>query len=126
MRRGRRLRSFACAAFVIALCTSAALAQETRGSITGTVPDSTGVVVAGAAIKPVNTGTDMLFTAETNSAGQYPAYRQIDNNIYPYWQTLYYAPWLQDDMKLTKRLTINIGFGWDYTARLPIRMVRGI
>src|SRR4051812_16336020 len=71
MRTRRKLRSSAYAAFVVALCTSAALAWETRGSISGTVTDSTCAVVAGDAIKLVNTGTDMLFTAETTSAGLY-------------------------------------------------------
>ena len=46
----------------------------------------------------------------------YPASGQIDNNIYPYYQTLYYAPWVQDDIKLTKRLTINLGLRWDYNG----------
>lgn len=45
-----------------------------------------------------------------------PASGQVDNNIYPYWQTLYYAPWVQDDIKVTKRLTVNLGLRWDYNG----------
>ena len=43
----------------------------------------------------------------------YPASGRIDNNVYPYYQTLYYAPWIQDDFKVTRKLTINLGLRWD-------------
>lgn len=31
------------------------------------------------------------------------------------WQP-YYAPWVQDDWKVTKNLTLNLGFRWDFQA----------
>ncbi len=37
----------------------------------------------------------------------------IDNNFYPTFRWNYYAPWFQDDWKLTDRLTLNLGFRWD-------------
>jgi hypothetical protein len=43
----------------------------------------------------------------------YPSGGRIDDKVDPYWQTLYYAPWIQDDIKLTRRLTINLGLRWD-------------
>ncbi len=43
----------------------------------------------------------------------YPASGLVDNNVFPYFQTLYYAPWIQDDIKLTRKLTINLGLRWD-------------
>jgi hypothetical protein len=43
----------------------------------------------------------------------FPQSGLIDNNVFPYWQTLYYAPWIQDDIKLTPKLTINVGLRWD-------------
>jgi hypothetical protein len=38
---------------------------------------------------------------------------QVDNNFFPQFQWSYYAPWVQDDWKLTDRLTLNLGFRWD-------------
>ncbi len=40
---------------------------------------------------------------------------QIDNQTRPYYEWVYYAPWIQDDIKLTRRLTVNLGLRWDYT-----------
>ena len=37
----------------------------------------------------------------------------IDNNFYPTFRWNYYAPWIQDDWKLTDRLTLNLGLRWD-------------
>jgi hypothetical protein len=40
----------------------------------------------------------------------------IDNNFYPTFRWNYYAPWFQDDWKLTDRLTLNLGFRWDLNS----------
>lgn len=40
----------------------------------------------------------------------------IDNNVKPYFEWIYYAPWIQDDIKVTRRLTLNLGLRWDYTV----------
>ncbi len=40
----------------------------------------------------------------------------IDNNVKPYFEWIYYAPWIQDDIKVTRRLTLNLGLRWDYTS----------
>ena len=37
----------------------------------------------------------------------------IDNNFYPTLRWNYYAPWFQDDWRVTNRLTLNLGFRWD-------------
>ncbi len=37
----------------------------------------------------------------------------IDNNFYPTLRWNYYAPWVQDDWRLTDRLTLNLGLRWD-------------
>ncbi|MBI4875402.1 MAG: TonB-dependent receptor [Acidobacteria bacterium] len=41
---------------------------------------------------------------------------QIDNQTRPYYQWIYYAPWVQDDIKLARRLTLNVGLRWDYSS----------
>ncbi len=40
----------------------------------------------------------------------------IDNNFYPTFRWNYYAPWVQDDWKLTDRLTLNLGLRWDLNS----------
>ena len=40
----------------------------------------------------------------------------IDNNFYPTFRWNYYAPWVQDDWKLTDRLTLNLGLRWDFNS----------
>jgi hypothetical protein len=42
-----------------------------------------------------------------------PASGSINNIAEPFWQWVYYAPWIQDDFKVTRRLTVNLGFRWD-------------
>jgi hypothetical protein len=42
-----------------------------------------------------------------------PAGGAIDNNFYPTFRWNYYAPWVQDDWKVTNRLTLNLGLRWD-------------
>jgi hypothetical protein len=45
----------------------------------------------------------------------YAASGNVDNNPQPYYQWVYYAPWIQDDFKISRRLTLNLGLRWDYT-----------
>ena len=40
----------------------------------------------------------------------------IENNFYPTLQWNYYAPWFQDDWRLTDRLTLNLGLRWDLNS----------
>ncbi|MDX1984425.1 MAG: carboxypeptidase-like regulatory domain-containing protein [Bryobacteraceae bacterium] len=49
------------------------LAQDTRGSISGTVTDAQAAVVAGAAVTVANTGTGALTRLTTNASGYYEA-----------------------------------------------------
>jgi hypothetical protein len=45
-----------------------------------------------------------------------PASGAIDNNFYPTFRWKYYAPWAQDDWKVTNRLTLNVGVRWDFNS----------
>src|ERR1700723_1364501 len=46
-------------------------AQQILGAITGTVKDVTGAAVPGAAVKAINTATNLEVTAKTESNGSY-------------------------------------------------------
>jgi hypothetical protein len=46
----------------------------------------------------------------------YAASGNVDNNVKPYFEWIYYAPWIQDDIKITRRLTLNLGLRWDYST----------
>ena len=67
MKMNRPLR----AVVIIALCASAASAQEFRGAITGTVTDTTGAAVAGANIEARDIDTNTVVKTTTNTSGSY-------------------------------------------------------
>jgi len=57
-----------------------------------------------------------------------PASGSVDRNIDPSYSNFYYALFLQDDLKVNSKLTLNLGLRWDYeTPRWERfnRMVRG-
>ena len=44
-----------------------------------------------------------------------PATGEVINLVKPYYSWKYYAPWIQDDIKVSRRLTINLGLRLDLT-----------
>ncbi len=42
----------------------------------------------------------------------------IDNNVLPDYTWSFVAPWVQDDWKINNRLTLNVGFRWDFNGPL--------
>ena len=58
-------------ALVLGLCCSAVFAQSGAGSIQGTVTDSTGAVIPGAAVHVVNNATAVANDTRTNGVGFY-------------------------------------------------------
>ena len=42
----------------------------------------------------------------------------------PFYQWLYYAPWVQDDYKITSKLALNLGLRWDITSPVTERFNR--
>jgi hypothetical protein len=59
---------FVCLAF---LAIYSLLAQSTTGTLTGTVRDVTGAVIAGAELRIINVGTGTALTTKTNGEGDY-------------------------------------------------------
>ncbi len=55
----------------VLLMALAAVAQTDRGTITGTVSDSTGAVIPGASIEAKNIGTGAVYTAGSSETGNY-------------------------------------------------------
>lgn len=47
-----------------------------------------------------------------------PASGFIDNNVLPNYLWSFVAPWVQDDWKISSKLTVNGGFRWDFNAPL--------
>jgi len=76
------------------------------------------------------TGRDYLVQDATSGVGTasfllgYAASGSVANVAQPYFQWIYYAPWIQDDIKLTRKLTLNLGFRWDINLPLTERFNR--
>ena len=64
------MKSFVRSAIVL-FFVSAAFAQSDRGTITGTISDPAGAVIASAAIQARNTATDALYEAASSGTGNY-------------------------------------------------------
>jgi hypothetical protein len=74
--KSRSIASWGAIAVLFAFLTHVPLvvvAQTFRGSIQGTVADSTGAAIPGAQVKVLNTGTGLSRTVATNDQGEYLA-----------------------------------------------------
>jgi hypothetical protein len=60
-------------AFLSCICTSGALAQTFRGSIQGTITDSTGAAIAGAQVTVTSPSTGLSRTVTANDRGEFIA-----------------------------------------------------
>src|SRR5688500_11735017 len=67
MKRSARLLGM----FALLVCAASAYAQETRGSIEGTVRDNTGAVLPGATIEARSRALVGVSTAVSDSSGAY-------------------------------------------------------
>lgn len=55
-----------------------------------------------------------LLIGQPNSAA-------VTNQVFPYYTWHYYAPWVQDDWKITPKLTLNLGFRYDLNGPVTAR-----
>jgi len=46
----------------------------------------------------------------------YPDYGTVYANAHQFWSQHYFAPWVQDDWKITTKLTLNLGLRWDFLS----------
>ena len=53
-----------------------------------------------------------------------PSGGQVDFNVFPIYMWKYIAPWVQDDWKITRKLTLNLGLRWDFNRPLRERFDR--
>ncbi len=79
--------SVACILFAASLLPAGASAQEFRGTISGTVTDSSGAIIKDAQVTITETSTGTINRTKTDSAGQYvvpflqPGTYQIVDNV---------------------------------------------
>ncbi len=46
----------------------------------------------------------------------YPNSGTMNWDTFQFWSQHYFAPWVQDDWKITRKLTLNLGLRWDFTT----------
>src|SRR5208283_2274391 len=54
----------------------------------------------------------------------YPSAGTVSYNIASAFQQFYYAGFMQDDWRVSQRLTVNLGFRWDYESPMTERYNR--
>ena len=45
-----------------------------------------------------------------------PSGGQVDVNPRPHYEWFFAAPWIQDDWRISRKLTVNLGFRWDFNG----------
>jgi TonB-dependent Receptor Plug Domain len=45
-----------------------------------------------------------------------PSGGEVPVNVFPHFQWTFVAPWIQDDWRLSDKLTMNLGFRWDFNS----------
>src|SRR5262245_11886834 len=109
------MKRYAAVAFAYSLAAGLAAAQTTFASITGTVTDSSGAAVTGAAITAVHRDSNYRYTATSNTAGAY-TFAQLREGVYTVRaQTAGFKEFVATDVQLVsldvRRLDIQLEVG---------------
>ena len=99
----------------IFLCAWAAMAQSDRGTITGTISDPAGAVVANAAVEARNVATGVLYQAASTATGNYTI-AELPAGTYEVSVTVpgfkkYTRQGLTVEVNLTERIDITLEVG---------------
>src|SRR3954453_3642271 len=95
--------------FAVFLCLLPSLAQVDTGTIAGTLTDSTGAVLAGAAVTIRNTDTNQEFKQTSNELGQFvspplpPGPYEVASQKSGFQRTLTHI-----DLTLNQRAVVNL------------------
>ncbi len=97
------------------LCVSAAFAQTDRGTITGTILDPAGAVIAGAAVEAKNTDTGAVYPVASSGTGNYTI-AQLPAGTYDLSVTVpgfkkYVRQGLQVEVAATARIDVALAVG---------------
>jgi hypothetical protein len=63
-----------------------------------------------------NTGDNLSGSGVASLLLGAPGAGNIDNRVQPDYLWSYVAPWVQDDWKVSSKLTLNFGFRWDFNS----------
>jgi len=97
-------------ALLLWLATPKALAQETRGQILGRVLDQSGAVVVGAAVRAINTATNVETSSATNESGDYVLPFLIPGTYNISAELAGFKKFIQDNVlvQVADKITLNI------------------
>ncbi|HOK47021.1 MAG TPA: carboxypeptidase-like regulatory domain-containing protein, partial [Bryobacteraceae bacterium] len=99
--------------WIVALCyllASAGMAQDPRGSITGTVTDPSGAVVPNANVEVINKAMGTRITLKTNEAGVYNALYLIPGRYQVVVEIPGFKKAIHDDIevRIDDRIAVNV------------------
>jgi hypothetical protein len=111
MRKTLFFRQWTVLAIALFVCMSpGAEAQSSRGTITGTIADSTHAAVPGASVKAVNQATSVVYSSTSNSDGNFDVPQLPEGRYKVTVEKAGFKTWVTPDIELllAQTLTLNI------------------